>query len=148
MQSDNTLTRPWKRVWAVTLSTSVLALCIWFLYLRHNAEGYSLSKDVTDTERYLRLISSSEEECYQRRGTYLSDETLAQRDCVELAAAVTMAKTNGYQVELWGDSTQYAVRVTGSSRLKGISLYSDRSGLVRLGTRDRPATANSAPLHD
>jgi len=109
---------------------------------RGNWRGYSLLRDASTAEIDIRQVARAEEQCREERGHYAP----AGEHCDALTVAVSRVEDDGFRVQIQAGYSTYSVRITPSSNERLISLYTDQTGEIRMGTRSQPATVDSAPL--
>jgi hypothetical protein len=127
-----------------TFAVVVIGCLAYLAMVYSKAERYSLYNDVRDAENHLESVIQAEKDCYRQFGHYVSTET---DECDELKRQVRAGEQAGFSFQIAAQETKYSVRLVPRSETRLISLFSDESGIVRLGTRNTPATVESAPLH-
>ena len=112
----------------------------------YNNEDYLLASDVVEGAHLVESVHAAERECYAQLGHYAPLTAGPAASCGNFDAIVSRAREAGFAVEIEARETTYAVRIIPTGRRRIVSLYSDQTEVVRMGTRNSPADRTSPPL--
>lgn len=112
------------------------------------AERYSLGTDLRRGQQYLKIIDEGEKRCFQFTGSYVNLPFLGPKGCGGVRGELSNGVHDDFRFDVYGTGATYSVSVYPANSTRLVSLYSDQSRKVRIGTRQRPATSVSPLLND
>lgn len=150
-QHDSTIVLAMKRLLNILFYASSLLLVstviYWFVCFRHLGESFRLSDDLNHALGVLTRVRDAESHCYAVRGQFVPLEDLGPGRCGGLERSLTTGMDDGFSVEVHANPTSFSVKVHPVDSTRLHSLYMDQTGKIHFGTRDRPATVQSALLN-
>src|SRR5713226_2413808 len=129
---------------ALASATAVMVICLWVITVRH-AENTGLD-DIRTALWILKAVQAAENTCYERRGEYSELQALGG-DCANIDRKLLTGRHDGFNIVVRSTGRKYSVTILPQDDKRFRSVYSDESGVVRLGTRQYPASANSPPSY-
>jgi hypothetical protein len=138
-----------RRLTTILLCASALlfvgAAIYWFAWVRSIRE-FRLGDDLHHALGVLNRVQLGERRCYRARGQFAPLQDLGPGGCGGLERRVSVGMEDGFAVEVHAAADRYSVRVHPIDGTRLCSPYSDQTGAIHFGTRDRPAMAGSRLL--
>lgn len=116
----------------------------WWVFSRR--ERYSMASDLGAGVSYVKMIFAAERECYEKHKFYASANELGPGGCGGLQVPVGNGEYDGFAAKVYANDQSLAIQLTPSSKARFLSLYCDQTGVIHIGTRDRPATRDSLTI--
>ena len=117
----------------------------WFVWVRTRRE-FNVGDDLQHALTVLCRVRLGESRCFIARKQFVPLKDLGPEGCGGLNGDLSMGMEDGFRVEVYATADGYSVKVHPINTTRLHSLYSDQTGAIRFGTRDRPATAGSPLL--
>jgi hypothetical protein len=138
-----------KRAMTILLYTSLfLLVCTsiaWFIWSRRLSE-FNLGDDLHHALGVLDRVRIGERRCFNTKGMFVPLQDLGSQGCGGIEGDLSTGAEDGFEVEVHDSPTTYSVRVHPRDTSRFHSLFSDQTGTIHFGTRDRPATAETGIL--
>lgn len=136
----------YSKILACFLGVVTIAVIIQAWEVHRHSEKYAIGGEFLAAIKTLNQIHKAEARCAKRLGGYQAMSALGPSGCGGLEQDLASESFEGYRLSLSASNKSYSVTLTPVGAKRLLSFYSDETKVIRMGTREQPATKASKPL--
>jgi hypothetical protein len=134
-----------KKILFVLAAITGAVLTYWFVWINGRRE-FSMGPDLNKAVGILTRVQLAERHCRAATGRYADLRSLGPGGCGGLDRGISLGEEEGFGIVVDAKTDGFEARINPIDGRRLFSLYADQTGIVRFGTRDRPAGPDGSPL--